>query len=192
MAENQRTAEYGQPDDPYAITMTFTRKTTAELTALATAKQVGIGQIYYDTTVGGFKLGIDSGTVSGTLTAAGLASAVAITGGTINGTSVGATTRSTVALTTLSQTTTDQTGTPGNVTNNNGMGRAAFAAAGSSVVVTNSSVAATDSVFVTLLGAADTTLTAIVGVTVAAGSFTVTGNAAATATKGFMWHVIKS
>ena len=43
-----------------------------------------------------------------------------------------------------------------------------------------------------LLGAADATLTAITGVTVAAGSFTVTGNVAATATKGFMFTVIKS
>lgn len=118
--------------------------------------------------------------------------AVAVTGGTVNGTTIGATTRAAVSATTLASTATNSTGTPGNVTNNSANGRAAFAAAGSSVVVTNSSVAATDTVQVTLLGAADATLTAIVGVTVAAGSFTVTGNVAATATKGFMFTVIKS
>lgn len=192
MAEAQRTAEYGQPDDPYAITVTFVRKTTAELTAMVTAGQIGIGQLYYDTTLGAFKLGVDPKTNPGFITQIGAANAVAITGGSINGTSVGATTRSTVAATTLAINTTDSTGTPGNVTNNSANGRAAFAAAGSSVVVTNSFVAVTDTVLVTLLGAADTTLTAIVGVTVAAGSFTVTGNAAATATKGFMFTVIKS
>ena len=118
--------------------------------------------------------------------------AAAITGGSINNTPIGATTRSTLAATTIAATATDSTGTPGNVTNNSANGRAAFAATGSTVVVTNSSVAATDTVMVTLLGAADTTLTGIVGVTVAGGSFTVTGNAAATATKGFMFTVIKS
>lgn len=117
---------------------------------------------------------------------------VAITGGIINGTSVGATTRSTVAATQVSVTATDSTATPGNVTNNSANGRAAFAAAGTSVVVTNSQVAAGDTVHVTLLSVADATLTAIVGVTVAAGSFTVTGNAAATATKGFMFTVVKA
>ena len=116
---------------------------------------------------------------------------VAITGGTINNTTVGATTRSSVAATSLQLNTTDSTGTPGNVTNNSANGRAAFAAAGNTVVVTNSQVAAGDTVQVTLLGAADATLDRIVGVTVAAGSFTVIGNAAATATKGFMFTVIK-
>lgn len=118
--------------------------------------------------------------------------AVAITGGTVNATPVGNTTRSTGAFTTIASTATDSTGAPGNVINNSANGRAAFAAAGVSVVVTNSSVAVTDTVLVTLLGAADATLTNIVGVTVAAGSFTVTGNAAATATKRFMFTVIKS
>lgn len=121
-----------------------------------------------------------------------VASAVAITGGTVNGTTVGATTRAAVSATTLAATATDSTGTPGNVTNNSANGRAAFAAAANSVVVTNSSVAATDTVQVTLLGAADATLLYVTGVTVGAGSFTVTGNAAATAAKGFMFTVIKS
>lgn len=116
--------------------------------------------------------------------------AVALTGGTINNTSIGATTRSTGAFTTLAITRTDSTGTPGNVTNNSALGRAAFAAAGTTVVVTNSTVTANSEVFVQLLGAADATLTSIVGVTVAAGSFTVTGNAAATATKQFSFLVV--
>lgn len=116
--------------------------------------------------------------------------AVALTGGTINGTSVGATTRSTGAFTTLAITRTDSSATPGNVTNNSALGRAAFAAAASTVVVTNSAVTATSEVFVQLLGAADATLTSVVGVTVGAGSFTVTGNAAATAAKSFSFLVI--
>lgn len=85
---------------------------------------------------------------------------------------------------------TDSTGTPGNVTNNSPSGRAAIAAAASTCVVTNSSVLATSKVFAQLLGAADATLTSILGVTVAAGSFTVTGNAAATAAKSFEFLVV--
>lgn len=90
----------------------------------------------------------------------------------------------------LSQPYTDSTGTPGNVTNNSPSGRAAFAAAGSSVVVTNSSVLATSKVFVQLIGAADTTLTSITALTIAGGSFTVTGNAAATGAKSFEFLVV--
>lgn len=116
--------------------------------------------------------------------------AVALTGGTINNVPIGATTRSTGAFTTLALTRTDSTGTPGNVTNNSALGRAAFAAAGSTVVVTSSIVTASSEVFVQLLGAADATLTSIIGVTVAAGSFTVTGNAAATAAKSFSFMVV--
>ena len=192
MAEVMLTAEYGQPDDPNAINVIFVRKTTAELTALATAKQVGIGTIYYDTTNSSFKFGVDAGTVSASLTAAGLANAIAITGGAIDNTTIGNTTRNTGKFTQLSLNTTDSTAAPGNVTNNNVNGRAAFAAAGTAVVVTNSSVGATDTVLTQLLGTADATLTSIVGVTVANGSFTVTGNAAATAAKSFMFTVIKA
>ncbi len=85
---------------------------------------------------------------------------------------------------------TDSTGTPGNVTNNSPSGRAAFAAAGSTVTVTNSAVTATSKVFVQLIGAADATLTQITALTIAAGSFTVTGNAAATAAKSFEFLVV--
>jgi hypothetical protein len=191
MADVMRTANYGQEDTATTITMYAERLTTTELTALSTARRVGINKLYYDTTVGGYKLGVDHRTISGVLTLAGLANAIAITGGTINGTSVGATARSTGAFTTLSMTSADSTGTPGNVTNNNANGRAAFAAGGTTVVVTCSAVAAADQVHVTLLGAADATLKSIAGVTVAAGSFTVIADVAATATKGFMYTVVK-
>lgn len=84
---------------------------------------------------------------------------------------------------------TDSTGTPGNVTNNSPSGRAAIAAAATACTVTNSSVLATSKVFVQLIGAADTTLTSIAALTISAGSFTVTGNAAATANKSFEFIV---
>jgi hypothetical protein len=84
---------------------------------------------------------------------------------------------------------TNSTGTPGNVTNNSPSGRAAFAAASATCVVTNSSVLATSKVLVQLEGAADGTLTQILRVTVSAGSFTVTGNAAATGTPQFSFVV---
>lgn len=76
---------------------------------------------------------------------------------------------------------TDNSGTPGNTTINKPSGRASFAAAASTCVVTCSVCLATSKVFVQLL-TADATLTALAGVpaTIAAGSFTVTGNAAAT------------
>jgi len=120
---------------------------------------------------------------------------VAVTGGTINATSVGATTPSTGSFTSLRSTSlqsalTDGTGTPGNVTQNVQHGRAAFAAAGSTVVVTNSQVAANSSVLVQL-GGADATLTSV-RVTAAAGSFTVTGNAAATGITPFNYLVIQN
>lgn len=115
--------------------------------------------------------------------------AVDITGGTMNGTPIGGTARASGAFTTLAMTRTDSSGTPGNVTNNSALGRAAFAAAGTSVVVTNSTVTATSEVFVQLRGAADATLTSC-RVTPAAGSFTVTGNAAATAVATFSFLVV--
>lgn len=116
-------------------------------------------------------------------------SAVAITGGTINGASVGVTTPAVVKASDFQGAITDISGTPGNGTVNTPTGRAAFAAAGSTVTITSSLVAATSKIMVTLEGAADTTLTGIVGVTPGAGSFVVTGNAAATATKKFSFVV---
>ena len=118
-----------------------------------------------------------------------LPASVAITGGTINGTAIGGTTRAAGAFTTLAVTRTDSSGTPGNVTNNSALGRAAFAAAGTTVVVTNSTVTATSEVFVNLI-TTDATLTSIRVTTIGAGSFTVTGNAAATAAATFSFLVV--
>lgn len=76
----------------------------------------------------------------------------------------------------------DASATPGTATLHIPRGRLAIAAGQSSVVVTNNTVTASSHVIVTLDGsAADTTLTSIVRVVPAAGSFTVYGNAAATA-----------
>jgi hypothetical protein len=83
----------------------------------------------------------------------------------------------------------DSSGTPGNVTNNNPRGRAAFAAAGSAVTVTNNLVVAGSTVLVSL-NSADATLTFIKSAAPGAGSFVVTGNAAATATTVFDFVVI--
>lgn len=103
--------------------------------------------------------------------------------------SIGSTTPGIVKTSNLQATYTDSSATPGNVTNNSPRGKAAFAAAGSSVVVTNSLVTAASSVFVQQ-EAADATLTFITSVVPAAGSFTVTGNAAATAATKFSFLVV--
>jgi hypothetical protein len=121
--------------------------------------------------------------------------AVAVSGGTINAATVGATTPSTGNFTSLRHTSlasalTDGSGTPGNVTQNVAHGRAAFPAAAASVVVTNSLVAANSSVFVQL-GGTDATLTCV-RVTTAAGSFTVTGDAAATGIVPFSYLVLNN
>lgn len=184
-----RHADYAQPDGPVTVTMMFARKTTAELTAMQTAKTIGIGTLYYDTTAAAFKLGVDAGTLSVGITLAGLASAITITGGTINGTTVGATTRASVASTSLNMNSTDSSGTPGNVTNNSPIGRAAFAAAGTTVVITSSIVVATSQIFVQVMGS-DATLTSARVTSVGAGTFTVTGNAAATGATTFSFLVI--
>lgn len=85
---------------------------------------------------------------------------------------------------------TDATGTPGAVTINQCNGRAAIAIGASSVVVTNSSVAANDTVLITALGR-DATCVNLVVDAVAAGSFTVSGTANATAATSFMFTVVK-
>lgn len=79
---------------------------------------------------------------------------------------------------------TDASGTPGNATINTARGRAAFAAAASAVTITNSLVTASSTVLVSL-SAADATLTSILRTVPGAGSFTVTGNAAATGATAF-------
>lgn len=84
---------------------------------------------------------------------------------------------------------TDASGTPGNATVNATRGKVAIAAAASSVVVTNSKVNANSQILVTLEGA-DATLLYIKSVVPAAGSFTVTGNAAATAATSLKFTVV--
>lgn len=83
----------------------------------------------------------------------------------------------------------DSTGSPGNVTQNDAfLGRVAIAAAAASVTVTNNRVTAT-SVIVPVLQSVDATLTQILTVVPAAGSFTITGNAAATAACNVGWRL---
>jgi hypothetical protein len=84
---------------------------------------------------------------------------------------------------------TDNSGTPGNTTINTPSGRAAIAAAASACVVTNSSVLTTSKIFITLKSG-DTTLTTARVTAQSAGSFTVTGNAAATAAAPFDFLVV--
>lgn len=83
----------------------------------------------------------------------------------------------------------DTSGSPGAATINKSAGRAAIAAAASSVVITNSKVLATSVVMVSLEDG-DTTATSIRVSAVSAGSFTVTANAAATAATKFRFAVI--
>jgi len=76
----------------------------------------------------------------------------------------------------------DASSTPGAATLHIPRGKVAIAAGQSSVVVTNNTVTANSHVIATLDGAtADATLTGVVRVVPGAGSFTVYGNAAATA-----------
>lgn len=102
---------------------------------------------------------------------------------------IGGTTPAAVKTSDLQATYTNSAATPGNVTNNSPRGKAAFAAAGSSVTVTSSLVTAASTVLCAL-ETADATLTQILRATPTAGSFTVTGNAAATATTTFSFQVI--
>ena len=101
---------------------------------------------------------------------------------------IGTTTPGVVKTSDMRASYTDSSGTPGNVTNNSARGRAAFAAAATTVVVTSSLVFAASTVMVSL-GGADATLTGV-RVTPAAGSFTVTGNSAATGVTPFDFFVV--
>jgi hypothetical protein len=85
---------------------------------------------------------------------------------------------------------TDNSGTPGNTTINTPSGRAAFGTGTSACTVTCAACTATSKVLVELEGPADTTLTSILFVTPAAGSFVVTGNAASTANPKFRFVVV--
>lgn len=82
----------------------------------------------------------------------------------------------------------NSTGTPGNATLNTPTGRSAIAIGAAAVTITNSLVSATSIVLV-VLQSADATLTQILRVVPAAGSFVVTGNANATAATNIGWVV---
>ncbi|CAB4168717.1 hypothetical protein UFOVP580_24 [uncultured Caudovirales phage] len=117
------------------------------------------------------------------------ASNVSITGGSINNTSIGATTRNIGAFTQFALDRTDTSGTPGNATINQCLGRAAFAAAASTVVISDTRVTTNSEIFVQLR-TADSTLTIARVTSQGAGTFTVTGNAAATAITQFSFLVV--
>lgn len=80
----------------------------------------------------------------------------------------------------------DSTGSPGAATQNTRRGRVAIAAAAASVVVTNSLVTSS-SVITATLQTVDGTLTQLLTVVPGSGSFTITGNAAATAATNVCW-----
>lgn len=84
---------------------------------------------------------------------------------------------------------TDGSATPGDATINSLSGRNAFAIGASTVAVTNNKVTANSRIIVTL-EFVDATLTFIRTAIPTAGSFTVTGNANATAATKFSWLVI--
>ena len=117
-------------------------------------------------------------TNSGTTPAASQQVAL-VSGVPINSTPIGQTTPAAVKTSNLQATFTDSSGTPGNVTNNSPRGLVAIAAAATAVTVTSSIVTAT-SLVVCQLQTVDGTLTNVNSVVPAAGSFTITGNAAAT------------
>ena len=116
-------------------------------------------------------------------------SSVAITGGSINGTSIGNSSASTVKTNALQANYGDSSSTPGNVTNSNIRGKAAFAVGTSSVTVTNVNVQASSTILV-VLETSDATLTQILRATPGSNSFTVVGNANATAATTFSFQVI--
>jgi hypothetical protein len=128
---------------------------------------------------------ITSGSIAGTNI-----SSSAIAGSTVNGSAIGGTAPSTGRFTSLGVPTTDSSGIPGNATSLTTRGRAAFPATGQFVTITNSFVGPTSMVIVTL-SATDTALTST-RVTLAAGSFTVTGNAAAAGITTFDYLIINS
>lgn len=84
--------------------------------------------------------------------------------------------------------TADSSGTPGAATQQTTKGRVAIAIGASSVVVTNALVKPTSTVLAVISQAgADATLTQILRVSCANGSFTITGNANATAATQVDW-----
>lgn len=124
-----------------------------------------------------------------TLNTAALASQAMYNPGSVTITG-GSATVSSMRCTSFLSALTDSSGTPGNATQNVMRGRAAFAAASSSVTITNSQVAANSTILISL-GGTDATLTSV-RVTPGAGSFVVTGNAAATAATVFDYVVVQN
>ncbi len=104
------------------------------------------------------------------------------------GTSTGGTPLMSLTGAAFGLTSTNSTGSPGAATINKPTGRSSVAAGASSMVVTNSGVAATNQVLVTSVNASeDATCTRLRVTAIAAGSFTVSCNAAATAAVVFSW-----
>lgn len=102
--------------------------------------------------------------------------------GTMNNVTIGNTTRQVAGFSAINVNKTDTSGTPGAATINSPSGRVAIAAGASSVVVTNSQATLGGTVMAIINQAtADATLTQIVRISTAAGSFTIYGNANATA-----------
>ena len=83
---------------------------------------------------------------------------------------------------------TDSTATPGAVATNTARGKVRVAAAGTTLVVTNPLVTLTSQVYIQLLGADTTAVSA--RVTVGAGFFTITLNAAATAATDVLYTIV--
>ena len=170
MADAMRTAEYSKEDGPYVLPVGFQRVTTAELTALTTTKKLNMGSIYLDTTLDRFRQAKTKDTIGGVILMEGMPANLPVDNITINNRA-------------------DNSGAPGNTTINSMAGRAAFAAAASTVVITNSKVTANSEIFIQLRGARDATLTEARISAQGAGTFTVSGNAAATATTVFSFFV---
>lgn len=82
----------------------------------------------------------------------------------------------------------DSTSTPGSVTVTTGAGRGKIAPAASSITITSPYAFANSIISVVLEGVKDATLTSVT-VTPALGSFTITGNAAATTAVVFSWII---
>lgn len=101
----------------------------------------------------------------------GTIATAAITGGTINGTPIGGTTKAAAGFTTVDVDYTN-TATIGAVTINKASGKVRIAAAGTSVVVTNSLVVADSRIFCEVMSADGGGR--VISVVPAAGSFTIT------------------
>lgn len=84
----------------------------------------------------------------------------------------------------------NSTGTPGAATLNTPIGRSTIAAGASSIVITNNRCT-TSSVVHAVLQASDATLTQVLRVVPGAGSFTIVGNANATANTAVGWSIVE-